>query len=90
MLEGHQAPVTSTKGLTGHECWMAGASELVYCLLMMRDGFIAGNHTLVETDARCGVINLPKASLPNRPRTILKNSFGFGGTNGSVVLRAVE
>ncbi|MBS1149607.1 MAG: Beta-ketoacyl synthase, partial [Myxococcaceae bacterium] len=41
VLGGHPVPVSSTKGLTGHECWMAGASELVYCALMMRDGFIA-------------------------------------------------
>jgi len=90
VLQGHQAPVSSTKGLTGHECWMAGASELVYCVLMMRDGFVAGNHTLDEADPRCSGINLPKSSLKVRPRTVLKNSFGFGGTNGSVVLRAVS
>jgi 3-oxoacyl-[acyl-carrier-protein] synthase-1 len=90
VLGGHRAPVSSTKGLTGHECWMAGASELVYCLLMMRDGFIAGNHTLEEPDARCAGVTLPTESLNVRPKTILKNSFGFGGTNGSIVLRAVE
>jgi 3-oxoacyl-[acyl-carrier-protein] synthase-1 len=90
VLQGHKAPVSSTKGLTGHECWMAGASELVYCLLMMRDGFIAGNHTMTEPDARCAAVNLPKGSLDVRPRTILKNSFGFGGTNGSIVLRAAQ
>jgi 3-oxoacyl-[acyl-carrier-protein] synthase-1 len=90
VLNGHKAPVSSTKGLTGHECWMAGASELVYCLLMMRDGFIAGNHTLSEPDARCAAVSLPKQSLAVRPKTVLKNSFGFGGTNASIVLRAVE
>jgi 3-oxoacyl-[acyl-carrier-protein] synthase-1 len=90
VLDGQPVPVSSTKGLTGHECWMAGASELVYCALMMRDGFIAGNHTLETPDERCSVLNLPKKSLEVRPQTILKNSFGFGGTNGSVVLRAVN
>lgn len=89
VLQGHQAPVSSTKGLTGHECWMAGASELVYSVLMMRDGFIAGNHTLEQPDERCKGLKLPVGSLATRPRTVLKNSFGFGGTNGSVVLRAV-
>ncbi len=89
VLAGHDAPVSSTKALTGHECWMAGASELVYCLLMMRDGFIAGNHTLDQPDDRCRGIHLPKGSIDRRPRTVLKNSFGFGGTNGSIVLRAV-
>jgi 3-oxoacyl-[acyl-carrier-protein] synthase-1 len=90
VLQGHAAPVSSTKGLTGHECWMAGASELVYCLLMVRDGFIAGNPTLHQPDPKSARINLPKAALKVKPRTILKNSFGFGGTNGSVVLRAVD
>ncbi|MBK7864848.1 MAG: beta-ketoacyl-[acyl-carrier-protein] synthase family protein [Archangiaceae bacterium] len=90
VLAGHRAPVSSTKGLTGHECWMAGASELVYCLLMMRDGFVAGNPTLGTPDEKSAGLNLPKASLATRPRTVLKNSFGFGGTNGSVVLRSVD
>jgi 3-oxoacyl-[acyl-carrier-protein] synthase-1 len=83
-------PVSSTKGLTGHECWMSGASEAAYCLLMMRDGFIAGNATLEQPDEVSAVLNLPVASLPQRPRTILKNSFGFGGTNASIVLRAMD
>ncbi len=83
-------PVSSTKGLTGHECWMSGASEAAYCLLMMRDGFIAGNATLAQPDEVSAVLNLPVTSLPQRPRTILKNSFGFGGTNASIVLRAMD
>ena len=89
VLGGQRVPVSSTKGLTGHECWMSGAGELVYSLLMMRDGFIAGNPNLSEPDAACAGLNLPIESLPQRPRTVLKNSFGFGGTNGSVVLRAL-
>ncbi|MFT3835937.1 MAG: beta-ketoacyl-[acyl-carrier-protein] synthase family protein [Myxococcaceae bacterium] len=89
VLNGHDAPVSSTKGLTGHECWMAGASEVAYALLMMRDGFIAGNPTLENVDPKAAQLNLPKASLAKAPKTVLKNSFGFGGTNASVVLRAV-
>jgi 3-oxoacyl-[acyl-carrier-protein] synthase-1 len=87
---GLGVPVSSTKGLTGHECWMAGASEVVYCLLMMRDGFIAGNAHLEKPDEASAALNLPVRSREGRARTILKNSFGFGGTNASVVLRAVE
>ena len=86
----HRVPVSSTKGLTGHECWMSGASETLYCLLMMRDGFIAGNPHLVEPDPVSAALNLPKTTLQVRPRTVLKNSFGFGGTNAVVVLRALE
>ncbi len=85
-----RVPVSSTKGLTGHECWMAGASEIVYCLLMSRDRFIAGNATLDEPDEISAALNLPVTSLGVQPRTILKNSFGFGGTNASVVLRAMD
>ncbi len=88
VLQGHLAPVSSTKGLTGHECWMAGASEIAYSLLMMRDGFVAGNTTLAEPDPAAARLNLPKQALEGGPRTVLKNSFGFGGTNASVVLRA--
>ncbi|MHB8874662.1 MAG: beta-ketoacyl-[acyl-carrier-protein] synthase family protein [Myxococcaceae bacterium] len=87
---GRKVPVSSTKGLTGHECWTAGASEVVYCLLMMRDGFIAGNAHLQTPDEVSATLNLPVRSLEERPKTILKNSFGFSGTNAAVVLRAVD
>jgi 3-oxoacyl-[acyl-carrier-protein] synthase I len=83
-------PVSSTKALTGHECWMSGASEVAYCLLMMRDGFIAGNPHLEVPDVVSAALELPVSSRPIRPRTILKNSFGFGGTNATVVLRALD
>jgi 3-oxoacyl-[acyl-carrier-protein] synthase-1 len=85
-----RVPVSSTKGLAGHECWMAGASEVLYCLLMTRDGFIAGNATLEEPDEISAALNLPVTSMTVRPRTILKNSFGFGGTNASMVLRSMD
>jgi 3-oxoacyl-[acyl-carrier-protein] synthase I len=90
VLGGQRVPVSSTKGLTGHECWMAGASEVAYCLLMMRDGFIAGNPHLETPDETSAALHLPVGTLAQRPRTVLKNSFGFGGTNASVVLRAVD
>ncbi len=86
----HRVPVSSTKALAGHECWMSGASEVVYCLLMIRDGFIAGNATLEKPDQISAALNLPVKSLSVRPHTILKNSFGFGGTNASVVLRSLD
>jgi 3-oxoacyl-[acyl-carrier-protein] synthase I len=80
-------PVSSTKGMTGHECWMAGASELAYSLLMMEHGFIAANRNLAHPDAACEGLNLVRETLAVRPRTVLSNSFGFGGTNASLVLR---
>jgi len=57
---------------------------------MMRDGFIAGNPHLQTPDEVSAALHLPVTSLEVRPRTILKNSFGFGGTNAAVVLRALE
>jgi 3-oxoacyl-[acyl-carrier-protein] synthase I len=85
----YPVPVASTKGLTGHECWMSGASEVIYSLLMMKEGFIAGNPHLQEPDEPCAALNLPRKTLSTRPRTVLKNAFGFGGTNASVVLRSL-
>ncbi len=85
-------PVSSTKSMTGHECWMAGAAELIYCTLMMRDGFIAPTLNFTEQDDETPTINVigqaaggdhHRAEL----RTVLTNSFGFGGTNAALVLR---
>lgn len=82
-------PVSSTKGLTGHECWMAGASEITYSLLMAEHGFVAANANLVEPDPACAGLNLVQRAYDARVRTILSNSFGFGGTNASLILEAM-
>jgi 3-oxoacyl-[acyl-carrier-protein] synthase-1 len=81
-------PVSSTKGMTGHECWMAGASEVAYSLLMAEHGFIAANANLVEPDPACSALDLVLQARDARVRTIMSNSFGFGGTNASLVLEA--
>ncbi|MCK5689860.1 beta-ketoacyl-[acyl-carrier-protein] synthase family protein, partial [Myxococcota bacterium] len=83
-------PVSSTKSMTGHECWMAGASEVVYSTLMMRDGFMAPNINLGTLDPEIEGLNVLNATRQSRPRLILSNSFGFGGTNASVVIREFE
>jgi 3-oxoacyl-[acyl-carrier-protein] synthase I len=80
-------PVSSTKSLTGHECWMAGASETIYSLLMMRDGFIAPNKNFESFDADTPNINVNTETTKAELNTILSNSFGFGGTNACLVLR---
>jgi 3-oxoacyl-[acyl-carrier-protein] synthase-1 len=90
LFGGKDVPVSSTKSMTGHECWMAGASELVYSIVMMRDGFIAPTRNLTEPDEACAGLLLPRVALDRRPRTVLKNSFGFGGTNAALVLCAVD
>jgi 3-oxoacyl-[acyl-carrier-protein] synthase-1 len=85
-LLGRDVPVSSTKSLTGHECWMAGASELVYSILMAQGGFIAPNLNYCEADPRCDGLNVVGQTTAKRLRTVLSNSFGFGGTCAAVVL----
>lgn len=82
--------VSSTKSMTGHECWMAGASEIVYCMLMMRDGFIAPNINLEEPDETSAKLNIVTQTLDKSIDTFLSNSFGFGGTNSSLIIRKFE
>ncbi|MEK7722661.1 MAG: beta-ketoacyl-[acyl-carrier-protein] synthase family protein, partial [Elusimicrobiota bacterium] len=83
---GTAVPVSSTKSMTGHECWMAGASELIYCILMAEGGFIAPNLNVEEADPECAGINVVRGTQPGKLRYILSNSFGFGGTNAAIVL----
>jgi len=82
--------VSSTKGMSGHECWMAGASEVAYSLLMAESGFIAANRNLTDPDPACRGLDLVTTTRATRPRTILSNSFGFGGTNACLVLEALS
>jgi 3-oxoacyl-[acyl-carrier-protein] synthase-1 len=83
----HKPLVASTKSLTGHECWMAGASEVVYCALMARGGFVAGNANFQEGDEDTRALNIPAAAVSHQPKNVLSNSFGFGGTNACLVLK---
>ena len=87
IFHGHRALISSTKGMTGHECWMSGASELVYSALMMRDGFVARNYNLENPDEDTAKLNIAKDTVEMPVRTVLSNSFGFGGTNSAVVLK---
>ena len=81
--------ISSTKSMTGHECWMAGASEAVYSILMMQNGFVAPNINLEQVDASAATLRLPQQTIDTPVRTILSNSFGFGGTNSAIVLKSV-
>ncbi|HLS71080.1 MAG TPA: beta-ketoacyl-[acyl-carrier-protein] synthase family protein [Chitinophagaceae bacterium] len=87
---GGKVPVSSTKSMTGHECWMAGASELVYSLLMMQGGFIAPNINFKEPDVDTEKINIIAEAVEKELNTILSNSFGFGGTNSSIIIQKFE
>ncbi|MBL0912862.1 MAG: beta-ketoacyl-[acyl-carrier-protein] synthase family protein [Bacteroidia bacterium] len=82
-------PVTSTKSMTGHECWMAGASEIVYSTLMMRDNFVAPNINLEHPDEDSAKLFIPDKTLERNIDVYLSNSFGFGGTNSSLIVKRV-
>ncbi len=84
---GGKTPVSSTKSMTGHECWMAGASEVVYSLLMMQNGFMAPNINFENPDDHSAKINVLPETLQRGFDTFLSNSFGFGGTNSSLIVR---
>ena len=79
--------VSSTKSMTGHECWMSGASEIVYSLLMMRDSFIAPNINLETPDADSAKLNIAAETVEKNIDMFLSNSFGFGGTNASLIIK---
>jgi 3-oxoacyl-[acyl-carrier-protein] synthase-1 len=80
-------PVSSTKSMTGHECWMAGASEMVYSLLMMHHDFIAPNINFENPDEASAKLNIADKTLHQGMDLFLSNSFGFGGTNSSLVIK---
>lgn len=84
---GGKTPVSSTKSMTGHECWMAGASEIVYSLLMMKNGFMAPNINFEHPDEHSAKINVLPETLQRNFDIFLSNSFGFGGTNSSLIVR---
>jgi 3-oxoacyl-(acyl-carrier-protein) synthase len=79
--------VSSTKSMTGHECWMAGASEMVYALLMMQHDFIAPNINFEQPDAYSAKLNIAARRIDTKLNTVLSNSFGFGGTNSALIVR---
>ena len=83
----HKPYVTSTKSLTGHEMWMAGASEIIYSILMMQNGFIAPNLNLEEPDDAALNLNIPNHRVDVQFDTFLSNSFGFGGTNSTLIIK---
>jgi len=82
--------VSSTKSMTGHECWMAGASEIIYSMLMMENSFIAPNINLEETDEDSAKLNLVKNTINKNIDVFLSNSFGFGGTNSAIIVKKFE
>ncbi len=89
LFNGKHALISSTKGMTGHECWMAGASEVVYSTLMMQNNFVAPNINLENRDEYSEPLNLADKTVDTEVNTVLSNSFGFGGTNSALVIKKV-
>lgn len=80
-------PISSTKSLTGHSLGAAGVQEAIYCLLMMRDGFVAGSANIDRLDEACADFPILRTTERRRIDTAMSNSFGFGGTNATLVFR---
>ena len=88
---GEQRPlISSTKSMTGHECWMAGASEIVYSLLMMQNSFIAPNINFETPDEFSAKLNIADKRVDKNINAFLSNSFGFGGTNSALIIKKLK
>ena len=90
MFRGQRALISSTKSMTGHECWMAGASEIIYSIIMMQNHFVAPNINFENPDEYSEHLNLTAKTVDTEVNTVLSNSFGFGGTNSALVIRSVN
>ncbi|HEY4555031.1 MAG TPA: beta-ketoacyl-ACP synthase I [Lysobacter sp.] len=78
-------PLSSTKSLSGHSLGAASVHEAIYSLLMMREGFIAGSANIESLDPRCDGFPIVRTARDARLDTVMSNSFGFGGTNSTLV-----
>ncbi|MCQ2350728.1 MAG: beta-ketoacyl-[acyl-carrier-protein] synthase family protein [Paludibacteraceae bacterium] len=87
VFRDYNVEVTSTKSQTGHEMWMAGASEVIYSTLMMKNGFIAPNINFENPDEDSAKLNIPSKRVSKKFDTFLSNSFGFGGTNSTLIIK---
>jgi 3-oxoacyl-[acyl-carrier-protein] synthase-1 len=84
---GDKAPlISSTKSLTGHSLGAAGAQEAIYCLLMMQNGFVAKSAHIDTLDPAFADLPIVRERIERPLETVMSNSFGFGGTNGCLVM----
>lgn len=90
LFKGKKALISSTKSMTGHECWMAGASEIVYSVIMMQNNFVAPNINFEEPDEYAVNLNIARKTVEMPLDIILSNSFGFGGTNSALVIKKIN
>lgn len=87
LFRGQRALISSTKSMTGHECWMAGASEVVYSIIMMHNHFVAPNINFENPDEYSEHLNIASKTIDTEVNVVLSNSFGFGGTNSALVIK---
>ena len=87
LFRGQRALISSTKSMTGHECWMAGASEVVYSIIMMHNHFVAPNINFENPDEYSEHLNIAPKTIDTEVNVVLSNSFGFGGTNSALVIK---
>jgi 3-oxoacyl-[acyl-carrier-protein] synthase-1 len=81
-------PISATKSLTGHSLGATGAQEAIYCLLMMNNGFIAKSANIDELDPDIADMPIVLERMDDvSVDTVVSNSFGFGGTNATLVLQ---
>jgi len=85
--DSHKPAVSSLKGMMGHELWMAGAAQVVYCILMASGGFTAANVNFEQPDDFSKKIRILSERLNQPPRKVLCNSAGFGGTNACLAIQ---
>src|SRR3546814_203996 len=88
-FDGKVPPLSSTKALSGHSLGAASVHEAIYCLLMLRGGFMAGSAHITELDPRAEGFPVLRETTDATLRTVMSNSLGFGGTNGTLVFGAV-
>ena len=90
LFAGTKTWISSTKSMTGHEDWMAGASEAVYSILMMQNNFVAPNINLENVIEEAILLNLAKSRIEMPIRTVLSNSLGMGGTNSALIFKKIQ
>lgn len=89
LSKDEHAMISSTKSMTGHECWMTGASEVVYSVIMMQNNFVASNINFENPDEYSKELNITATTTDTELHCVLSNSFDFGGTNSDLIIKKV-